>query len=389
MATTTPAPQPWQPDTQTPLAPGAPRSDQASTVDALLAFKSESKTESQNPAVSMPRPAGARPAWVKTFAMVAGLAGLAALAATALRSSSFAEARRAASVTPSTTPLVGPAEGTLTVDSRPEGAQVSVDNIARGTTPLKLTLAAGEHTLELQNGSALRSVPLVIQPSVVMSQYIDLPAAAPVSSGRIDVTSDPPGARVSVDGVPRGVTPASIGNIGAGTHTVTIVDDSATVTRTVAVSAGSTASVVASLLPAGPSAGWIAFRAPFEMQVLEGGRLVGSTGAERFMLPAGRHELVLASPALEFESAMTVQVGAGTTVTPIVTIPNGVLSINATPWADVFLDGRAVGTTPLANLPVAIGSHEIVFRHPQFGEQRQTIVVKARTPARIGVSLAK
>ena len=249
----------------------------------------------------------------------------------------------------------------------------------------------GEHTLELKNGAATRSVPLSIQTNSLVSQYIDLPAAAaPVSVGRIDVTSDPPGAHITVDGVARGVTPASISNVVAGQHTVAIIGESSTVTRTVNVSVGSTASVVASLTPAGASAGWVAFRVPFEMQVLEGGKVVGTTSTERMLLQAGHHDLVLASQALEYESAeVSVQVGAGTTVWPAVTIPNGTRSINATPWADVLLDGRSVGTTPLANLSVAIGSHEIVFRHPQLGERRQTVVVKAKTPARVGVSLAK
>ena len=389
MASPHSAPQPWQPDPQTP-AVSEPRTDKATAAldDALLAFKSESKTEARNPAPASPV-RRARPAWLRPVAMIAGIVVLAVLATTAVLSSSFAQARRAAAVAPATTPLVAPAEGTLTVDSRPEGAQVSVDSIPRGVTPLKLTLPVGEHTLELQNGPATRSVPLSIQPNAVVSQYVDLPAAAPVSTGRIDVTSDPPGARVSVDGVPRGVTPASIGNVAAGQHAVAIYGDASTVTRTVTVSAGSTASVVATLTPAGATAGWVAFRAPFEMQVLEGGRIIGSTATERMLLPAGRHDLVLASQALEYESALTVQIGVGTTITPTVTIPNGSLSINATPWADVFLDGRAVGTTPLANLSVPIGSHEIVFRHPQLGERRQTVVVKAHTPTRIGVSLAK
>lgn len=394
MATSHPAPQPWQPDTESSTVAGGPRPDTAPAVDALLAFKSESKSEPnaeiRSSASSKVRILRERPAWLKTLAKIVGVVGLAILATTAVLSSSYVQAKRAAAVTPATTPLMAPVEGTLTVDSRPEGAQVSVDSIPRGVTPLKLSLPAGEHTLELQNGSATRSVPLSIQPNNIVSQYIDLPAAAAVSVGRIEVTSDPPGAHVTVDGVARGVTPASIGNVIAGQHVVAIVGESSTVTRTVAVSAGSTASVVASLTPAGASAGWIAFRVPFEMQVLEGGKVVGSTSTERMLLPAGHHDLVLASQALEYESApVSVQVGAGTTVWPPVLIPNGSLSINATPWADVSLDGRPIGTTPLANLSVAIGSHEIVFRHPQLGERRQTVVVKARTPTRVGVSLAK
>lgn len=383
MATPQPAPQPWSPDSRPSGATGAPRSDKSSS-DALLAFRSEVKIE---PA---PRSAGAgaggRRSWTRPLSIVLGVLVLGALGTAGLYSTEFIQAGRLPAPAPQTVTPSKP-EGTLTVDSRPEGAQVSVDGIPRGITPLRLTLAVGDHTLELQNGPATRSIPLAIEAGVVVSQYVDLaPAAAPAAVGRLEITSDPPGARVTVDGFARGVTPVTLSNVTPGTHAVSIFGEDSTVTRAVSVSAGSTASVMVSLTPAGASAGWVAFNVPFEMQLSEGGKLVGTTGTDRLMLPAGRHDLVLSNPAYEFEATLSVQVTAGKTATPTVTMPTGLLSINATPWADVLLDGQAVGTTPLANLSVPVGTHEIVFRHPQLGERRQTVTVKARTPARVGIS---
>jgi len=49
----------------------------------------------------------------------------------------------------------------------------------------------------------------------------------------------------------------------------------------------------------------------------------------------------------------------------------------ATPWATVTLDGQDLGETPVGNTTVAIGTHEVVFRHPQLGEQRFTATVTA------------
>ncbi len=355
-----------------------------SASDALLAFRSETKIE---PA---PRPVGAgaggRRPWTRPLSIAIGVLALGALGTAGLYSTEFVQARRLPAPAPQAVTPAKP-EGTLTVDSRPEGAQVTVDSIPRGVTPLKLTLPVGDHTLELQNGSATRSIPLAIQAGVVVSQYIDLaPAASPAAVGRLEITSDPPGARVTVDGIARGVTPVTLSNVVPGNHAVSIFGEDSTVTRAVTVSAGSTASVMASLTPAGASAGWVAFKVPFEMQLSEGGKLVGTTGTDRLMLPAGRHDLVLSNPAFEFEATLSVQVAAGKTATPTVTIPTGLLSINATPWADVLLDGQAVGTTPLANLSVPVGTHEIIFRHPQLGERRQTVTVKARTPVRVGIS---
>jgi hypothetical protein len=38
---------------------------------------------------------------------------------------------------------------------------------------------------------------------------------------------------------------------------------------------------------------------------------------------------------------------------------------------------------------MTIGSHDVVFRHPQFGERRQTVVVTSTGPNRIAVDLTK
>ena len=84
-----------------------------------------------------------------------------------------------------------------------------------------------------------------------------------------------------------------------------------------------------------------------------------------------------------------MQIAAGKVSNTTVPIPNGTVSINALPWADVTVDGRAIGTTPLANISLPIGTHEVVFQHPQLGEKRQSVQVKANTPSRIGIDLTK
>ena len=53
------------------------------------------------------------------------------------------------------------------------------------------------------------------------------------------------------------------------------------------------------------------------------------------------------------------------------------------------IDGTGVGQTPLANLAIPIGEHQITFRHPQFGERQQTVVITMQGPNRIAVDLTK
>jgi hypothetical protein len=146
---------------------------------------------------------------------------------------------------------------------------------------------------------------------------------------------------------------------------------------------------VATLTPSGASGGWISVAAPFELQVLENGQVIGSSTMDRLMLPAGKHELEFVSSAFEFRTAATVQVPAGKTVAVPVVLPKGTLSINALPWADVWLDGQPMGTTPLGNISVNVGNHEVIWRHPQLGERRQVIKVTGRAPVRAGVDFSK
>jgi hypothetical protein len=51
------------------------------------------------------------------------------------------------------------------------------------------------------------------------------------------------------------------------------------------------------------------------------------------------------------------------------------------------VDGRSVGETPLGNIQVPIGTHEIVFRHPQLGERTARVTVTTRETAKVGVDL--
>jgi hypothetical protein len=72
-----------------------------------------------------------------------------------------------------------------------------------------------------------------------------------------------------------------------------------------------------------------------------------------------------------------------------IAIPDGRLSVNALPWAQVLIDGDPVGETPLANLPLAVGEHQVTFRHPQLGEQTQRVTVKADGLTRVSATLSR
>jgi hypothetical protein len=133
--------------------------------------------------------------------------------------------------------------------------------------------------------------------------------------------------------------------------------------------------------------GWVSVKTPVAMQVFEEGQLVGTTDIDRIMLPVGSHRLEIVSEALGYRSRLDVAVRSGQTSTVRLDLPTGVLAVNAQPWAEVWVDGERVGETPIGNLTRTIGPHEVVFRHPDLGERKTTVVVTLKAPARVGVDL--
>jgi hypothetical protein len=284
--------------------------------------------------------------------------------------------------------------GRLTVDSGPVNAELVVDGQLRGATPLTIALGPGEHRLILRTSEVERTIPVRIGSGDDVRQYVDLGAAAAHAPalGKIFVLSDPPKQQVSVDGQRRGVSPLLVEGVVPGEHQVTLAADTVPVARKAVVEEGATAFVVFGLpkdASTEPTAGWLKVSAPFECQILEKNELVGTTSSARTMLPAGRHEIRLVNQALGFQESRRFEVTAGKTTNISVTPPKGELSANASPWADVFVDGKPIGQTPLGQILLPIGSHEIVFHHPQLGDRQQSIVITAKGPNRASVDLSK
>ena len=359
----------WEPTPQPVAAPPSP-------LTPLDSFTYEIEDEAPMPR----RPKGARP-WTRLAAAAAVL--LVVSAAGVYNARGFFAPPKPAPVVPST--------GVLTVVSNPAGAQVFIDNTERGTTPLALTLAAGSHIVELHGNGEPRTVPVTIAAGAQLSQYIELPTSAPVAAGSLQIRTEPAGAQVSVDGAARGKSPLLVEGLAPGEHMVVVSSDLGEVKHKVTVQAGTTASLVVPLAAAegAPVSGWVSLAAPAELLIYEKQRLLGTSKSDRIMVAAGRHELDIVSDALGYRASTVVQVSPGKVAPIKLEWPKGTIALNAMPWAEVWIDGEKSGETPIGNLPIAIGPHEIVFRHPDLGEQRHAVSVSLGAPARLSADLRK
>jgi hypothetical protein len=283
------------------------------------------------------------------------------------------------------------ATGTLSISSNPSGAVVLVDGDSRGVTPLSIPLKPGLHNVELRGGGDPRTVPVTITAGTQVTQYIELPALPSIQAGQIQIRTDPAGAQVSVDGVPRGKSPLLIEGVAPGEHLVLLESSFGTVKQTVTVTGATTASLVVPLgaSEGAPLSGWVSVSAPVDVQIFENKQLLGTSQSDRLMVSAGRHDLEIVNQALGYRATKTVQVPAGKVAAVKVEWPNGTIAVNAVPWAEVWIDGERVGDTPIGNHSLPIGPHEIVFRHPELGELRHATTVTANAPARVSVDMRK
>ena len=282
-----------------------------------------------------------------------------------------------------------PPTGTLVVQTNPAGVQVFVDGKEYGQTPARFAVPVGPHILELRGRGVPRVMNVNVTAGAEVSQYLEF--ANTPETGSLRVETQPAGAKVMVDGTDRGVAPVTINDLLPGDHEVILQTPIASARHVVSVQAGGTASIVTPVASAstaaGPVSGWLTVKAPFSLEIREEGRIVGTTDADRLMLAAGPHTIELVNETLGYRVTRTVQVMPGKVASLAVDLPKGVVNLNATPWAEVWVDGQRVGETPIGNLSIPIGPHEVVFRHPQFGEKRHAISVTMSGPTRVSVDM--
>jgi hypothetical protein len=214
------------------------------------------------------------------------------------------------------------------------------------------------------------------------SKAVPRAAVSAAGTAHIDIQTQPPGAHVLLDGQAAGETPVKL-DVTPGRHVLTFVSASGSVKRNVRVEAGKTITVDVPLF-----SGWVAIFAPVVLDIAENGRSIGSTEDGRLMLAPGRHELTLSNRELGYSGKQTVDIDAGE-VNSVSLEPRGSVNFNAIPWAEVWIDGKKAGETPIANAQVPLGVREIVFKNPEFGERRMVTTVRADSADAVSVDFTK
>lgn len=291
--------------------------------------------------------------------------------------------------------LTGQRGAQLVIETSPAALEVLVDGVPAGKSPVVMSVAPGQRSVELRYQGRARVFPVGVGAGDVVRQRFEFAeperSALGAGVGGLVVSTEPAGLAVLLDGQPRGVTPLVAADLTPGEHVVIARFARGAVERRVTVEAGST-STIHILAPATPptqasATGWLSVVAPIAVQITEAGRVLGRSDDGNLALSAGEHVLDFGSDERGFQSQQRVLIAAQTTSTIRLQVPSGSISINASPWAEVYVDGERIGETPIGNLSRPAGRHEVVFRHPELGERRETVILRPDQPTRLSVNL--
>jgi hypothetical protein len=272
-----------------------------------------------------------------------------------------------------------PQRARLEVRSRPEGAEIFLDGVrVAGQTPRVLEdLALGSHRLRLSK-PGFRDWEQEIR--------VDGPRPAPVLAelrpgARLRVVTTPPGATIVVDGVLRpGRSPLIIDGLAPGTLVRVMARKAGYRVAERAVRLEGAFSVLnLELKPLAVLLEITGFGDGPARQVLVDRQPEGRLPVKGRRLDFGEHTLQLLDDEKRSEVRLLLRL---TRPGPHARAQDVVANLHARPWAEVRIDGRALGPVPLANQALGFGMHRLELRWAGGASETLHLRIEAETERR-------
>jgi formylglycine-generating enzyme required for sulfatase activity len=266
----------------------------------------------------------------------------------------------------------------LVVTSIPDGADVYIDNIHKGQTPVQMEMNTGTYSYRIEKPLyhlKAGRVALTIAERATINETLD------PNFGYLKITTQPEsGAEITINGNKlQQTTPHTTDRMPAGEYQITVSRSMFhSETRTVTIGEGKTEEVLLTLKPDYGLLRVVTNPEPGAEVMINGNRHSSKTPFTTERLRAGNYELSVSLPMYHPETR-EVTIGEGKTTEVVFDLrPSfGVVSVSTKPesGAEVLVNGISTGkTTPcdLERLPT--GQHQITVRKEWY--QPKTIAVK-------------
>jgi hypothetical protein len=292
--------------------------------------------------------------------------------------------------------------GSISVGSNPSGALATLDSGPQYLTPCTFTgVLPGTHTITVSKSGYRTYTQQVVLSYGSQSVYAQLAEKQP--TGTLYVDSSPQGADVKVDNTWQGETPQRIGNLASGYHTVKLqLSGYQTITQEVMITTGQEIQINPELIKNPPEVktGSISVSSnPAGASVYLNNDYQGITPSSGYLdltdLTPGVYTILLREPQHEdYSTSITVTAGKITPVHGELKAPatpsaiNGTLSIRSSPsGAQVFLDNRLVGITPVSISTVVPGQFGLILKMDGYADYTNQVQIAAGMTTSASITL--
>jgi hypothetical protein len=293
-----------------------------------------------------------------------------------------------------------PEFGLVLIKTEPEGADIRVNGVSIGTSPMLVTtLVAGEkHSLEqVKTGFGMKKISVLPEgrKPIVREETLSL------DSGTIKCNTEPSGAMVYVNGVERGLSPVEIPNVAKGLVSIRVkLDGYRDEIRELRIAPGEKQEL--NLVLKGLPAKLTIVSSPENARAFINDDYQGKTPVTISTLPAGTHKIRIDMPghapilreiSLLNGEERTEEFSMKSTLgrLELTTMPAGVR---------VFVDGKSVGFTRsqggaerrskvLAVEKIMSGEHSLLLRLDGYKEVQRKIAVKAEGTTPVFIRLKR
>lgn len=117
-------------------------------------------------------------------------------------------------------------------------------------------------------------------------------------------------------------------------------------------------------------------------------KFYGYNPLNNIILISGFHDLRLVNEEYMVDDKRQIYIESGASLEQELTLGHfGTISINAIPWAEVYIDEKYIGQTPIANLRLTVGTHEIRFINPKYPVKRRNVEIMEGVNTNISVQM--
>jgi tRNA A-37 threonylcarbamoyl transferase component Bud32 len=276
--------------------------------------------------------------------------------------------------------------GSITVQSSPSEADVYLDNIKKGTTPITINdVPVGSHKIKLRKQDYDDKEVTV---AVSAGQTINVDEPLNIKTGSITVNSDPSGAEVYLDNTDKGSTPMTVYDVPVGSHIIKLkkenYDD---ILKTITVTSGTNIRITENLKIKKNNIN--VDSSPSGAEVYLDDTYKGNTPITIPDVPVGEHKIKLRKKNYYESREITVIVTPekSTPVSEPLIHEKGSLMISSPSDADVYLDDRPKGKTPITIPDIPTGTYILVLKKSGYADYSSSVEINVDKETEIAISM--